>query len=79
MLTYKELKNKPRELWAATGLKADEFEGLLKVFAESYQERYAAQQTVSGQVRQRRQGAGNKGKLSQMEDKLLFILVYQKT
>ena len=79
MLTYKELKNKPRELLTATGLKQDEFEGVLKVFAECYQERYAGQQTVSGQVRQRRQGGGNQGKLRQMEDKLLFILVYQKT
>src|SRR5258708_15851385 len=79
MLTYEEMKNKPRELLAATGLKADEFEGLLKAFGEAYQEGYPAQQTVTGAVRQRRQGAGNKGKLSRMEDKLLFILVYQKT
>ncbi len=79
MLTYEELKNKPRELLAATGLKQDEFELLLKAFAEAYQARYPAQQTLSGQARQRRPGAGNKGKLSRMEDKLLFILVYQKT
>jgi hypothetical protein len=79
MLTYEELKNKRRELLAATGLKQDEFETLLKGFAEAYQERYPAEQTVTGQVRQRRQGGGNKGKLRRMEDKLLFILVYQKT
>lgn len=79
MLTYEELKNKPRELLAGTGLKADEFEAVLKAFAEAYQERYPAQQTVSGQARQRGQGGGNKGKLHRMEDKLLFILVYQKT
>lgn len=79
MLTYEELKNKPRELLAATGLKQDEFEGLLKAFAEAYQESYPAQETVTGQVRQRRQGGGNKGKLSRMDDKLLFILVHQKT
>src|SRR5260221_9525786 len=74
MLTYKELKNKPRELLTATGLKQDEFEGVLKVFAECYQERYAGQQTVSGQVRQRRQGGGNQGKLRKMEDKLSWTL-----
>jgi hypothetical protein len=79
MLTYEEMKNKPRELLSATGLKQDEFEGVLKAFAEAYQEGYPAQQTVTGQARQRRQGGGNKGKLSRMEDKLLFILVYQKT
>ena len=79
MLTYAELKSKRRELLAATGLKQDEFETLLKAFAEAYLERYPAQQTVTGQARQRQQGGGNKGKLRRMEDKLLFILVYQKT
>ena len=53
MLTYEELKNKPRELLAATGLKQQEFEMLLKAFAESYKEQYPGQQTVTGQVRQR--------------------------
>src|SRR5260221_6709026 len=79
MLSYEELKNKPRELLAATGLKQDEFELLLKAFAEAYQAHYPAQQTLSGQARQRRPGAGHKGKLSRMEDNLLFILVYHKT
>ena len=79
MLTYEELKNKPRELLAATGLKQDEIETLLRAFAEAYKERYAAQHTVTGQTRQRQEGGGNKGKLRRMEDKLLFILVYKKT
>jgi len=34
---------------------------------------------LEGQPRQRHIGGGAKGVLSQMEDKLLFILVYQKT
>ena len=79
MLHYKDLKNKPRELLAATGLKQEEFEALQKAFEASYAEAYPAHQTVSGQARQRRQGAGHKGTLRQMEDKLLFILVYEKT
>ena len=79
MLTYNELKTKPRELLAATGLKQNEFETLLEAFRQAYQERYPAQQTVTGQARQRRQGAGHKSKLRNMEDKLLFILVYEKT
>jgi hypothetical protein len=79
MLNYEELKNKPRELLAATGLKAEEIEALLKVFAESYEEHYPVHRTVSGEVRQRRKGGGNKSKLSSIEDKLLFILVYEKT
>ena len=79
MLKYEELKHKPREMLAATGLKAEEFEALLKAFAESYAEYHPAHQTVNGQIRQRRKGGGNKSKLSTMEDKLLFILVYEKT
>jgi len=64
---------------AASGVKQNEFEALLRAFAEAYQEQYPAQQTVTGQTRQRRQGAGNKSKLRRLEDKLLFILVYEKT
>lgn len=79
MLNYKDLKNKPRELLAATGLRPNEFEALLRVFAESYEEQYPAHQTVGGQVRQRRRGGGNKSKLANIEDKLLFMLVYEKT
>jgi hypothetical protein len=48
MLNYETLKTKPRELMAATGLKLDELETLLKAFAEAYQEQYPAEQTVSG-------------------------------
>ncbi len=79
MINYEELKHKPRELLAATGLKQNEFEALLEAFAESYEERYPAQRTMSGQARQRRKGGGNKSKLARLEDKLLFILVYEKT
>lgn len=79
MLNYNELKHKPRELLAATGLKQDEIETLLSAFGEAYQAQYPAQQTMTGQARQRRQGAGNKGKLRHLEDKLLFILIYEKT
>lgn len=79
MLTYEELKNKPRELLAATGLKTREFEALLEAFGKGYEERYPAEQTIEGQARQRRKGGGNKSKLTGMADKLLFILVYQKT
>ena len=78
MLNYKELKNKPRELLAATGLKTNEFEALLMAFAESYEGQYPAHRTVNGQDRQRRKGGGNKSKLASIEDKLLFILVYEK-
>jgi hypothetical protein len=79
MLKYKTLKKKPKELLAATGLSAEEFEALLTVFGERYTTRYGQAQTVEGKARQRRAGAGGKASLGTMEDKLLFILVYEKT
>lgn len=79
MLTYEKLKNKPRDLVAATGLKQDEFETLLEAFEKAYGQAYPADRTVTGQARQRRKGAGNKGTLRRIDDKLLFILVYEKT
>jgi hypothetical protein len=79
MLNYATLKDKPRELLAATGLKQAEFETLLSAFSAAYEAAYPAEQTVLGQTRQRRKGGGNKGTLRQIEDKLLFILVYEKT
>ncbi len=79
MLNYEDLKKKPRELLAATGLKQDEYAALLAVFVESYWQNYPANRTKEGQPRQRREGGGNKGKLAKFEDKLLFILVYEKT
>lgn len=79
MLHYEDLKNKPKELLAATGLKRDEFEALLVVFAQTYETRYPAEETMEGQPRQRRKGGGNKGSLTVMADKLLFVLVHEKT
>ena len=79
MLRYKNLKKRPKELLAATGLNADEFEALLTVFAETYAANVPEDQTMDGQPRQRRRGGGGKATLSTMKDKLLFILVYEKT
>lgn len=79
MLRYKSLKKKPKELLAATGLTAEEFEALLAVFGERYTARYGEEQTVEGTARQRRAGGGGKATLRTMDDKLLFILVYEKT
>lgn len=79
MLNYNELKDKGREFLAATGLKRDEFEKLLPVFQAAYEKKYSGDRTQGGKARQRRAGGGAKGKLPSFEDKLLFILVYQKT
>ena len=79
MLNYNQLKEKRKEFLAATGLYPEEFERLLPVFKEKYRAVWPPDQTKKGKHRQRRIGGGTKGKLQSDEDKLLFILVYQKT
>src|SRR5919109_2351456 len=79
MLTYNALKDKAREFLAATGLKIEEFARLLPAFESAYHALYPLNQTAEGKTRQRLPGGGTKGTLRTVEDKLLFILVYQKT
>ena len=79
MFTYQALKAKPADFLCATGLTVSEFEQLLPAFAQVYDRRYSGEQTVTGQLRQRKAGGGAKGKLRTSADKLLFILVYEKT
>jgi len=79
MLTYSTLQDRPREFLAATGLTHDEFARVLPAFAAAYAILYPPDKTWEGKARQRQGGGGATGVLSQMADKLLFILVYQKT
>jgi hypothetical protein len=79
VLTYSTLQDRPREFLAATGLTHDEFGRVLPAFAAAYAGLYPPDKTWEGKVRHRQSGGGAKGVLFQMEDKLLFILVYQKT
>jgi Helix-turn-helix of DDE superfamily endonuclease/DDE superfamily endonuclease len=77
VLEYKRLKKQRRKLLALTGLTPKEFRMLLPVFSELY-EQARADTTQRGTVRQRAVGGGRKGQLRTAEQKLLFILVYQK-
>lgn len=79
MLSYNNLKDNAREFLAATGLTAAEFERLLPTFQAAYQKTYPPELTQAAKPRQRQVGGGAKGSLPLMEDKLLFVLVYQKT
>lgn len=79
MLTYEKLKTKPKDFLSATSITVEEFERLLPAFKAAYEARYQSDKTVAGTKRKRQAGAGPKGKLERMEDKLLFILVYEKT
>lgn len=79
MLNYEDLKDNPRSLLAATGLTDEEFQVLLPNFELAYENLYPPNLTLDGKKRKRASGAGVVGALSKFEDKLLFILVYQKT
>jgi hypothetical protein len=79
MLTYNALKEKAKAFLAGTGLKIEEFARLLPAFESAYHGLYPADHTAEGKTRQRQPGGGTKGTLRRVEDKLLFILVYQKT
>jgi hypothetical protein len=79
MLTYAKLKRNRRKCVALTGLTPTEFNALLPPFVRAYAEQYPAEKTMSGRPRQRRAGGGRKGGLQEAEQKLLFILVQQKT
>ena len=79
MLHYDQLKRNRRKFLALTGLRPREFKILLPAFEHAYQQTYPAHRTLAGQRRKRKAGGGRKGSLSSREQKLLFILVYQKT
>jgi hypothetical protein len=56
-----------------------EFRVLLPAFTRAYAEQYPAEKTMRGKPRRRQAGGGRKGGLQAPEQKLLVILVYQKT
>jgi len=78
MLTYEQLKRNPRKFVALTGLTVAEFEKVLPAYTRAYQRRFPGTQTMTGQPRQRQAGGGRKATWASMEQKLLFVLVFQK-
>jgi len=79
MLTYQKLKKNSVRFLALTSLTEEEFENLLRAFTAAYEKKYSRDETLEGKPRQRGRGGGAKGLLDNFEDRLLFILVYQKT
>lgn len=79
MLSYEELKKNPRKFVALTSLAPEEFEYLLPAFERAYLMVYPASKTMAGKKRKRKAGGGRKGALANIEQKLLFGLVYQKS
>jgi hypothetical protein len=79
MLTYDKLKESPRRFVSFTSLTPDEFDLLLPAFERAYLGKHPASKTKTGTTRKRKAGAGRKGLLARIEQKLLFALVYQKS
>jgi hypothetical protein len=79
MLQYSKLKRDRRKFLALTGLTLQEFKVLLPAFAKAYAHQYPHDRTLKGRKRRRQCGGGRRGVLDTAEQKLLFILVYQKT
>lgn len=79
MLEFIVLKKDRRKFLALTGLTVKEFNKLLPPFSKVYESRQSSDKTQRGQPRQRARGGGRRGVLCSMEQRLLFILVYQKT
>ena len=79
MLKYLELREKPREFLAATGLTDEEFQILLPTFAQCYVASLPPKPKPPKKKKPRARGGGRRGQLPEVEDKLLFVLVYQKT
>ena len=79
MLEYAKLKRDRHKFLALTGLTVKEFKVLLPPFSKAYHRVYKSEQTLAGRKRQRCLGGGRRGQLATLEQKLLFILVYQKT
>jgi hypothetical protein len=46
MLKYEDLKERPKELLAATGMKPDEMAVLVVAFAQAYRESYPDSRTI---------------------------------
>jgi len=65
---------------ALTGLSIEQFNQLLPTFSQVYKEAewQAYEKGAASGERQRKPGGGAKGKLAEMEDKLLFVLYYYK-
>lgn len=62
-----------------TSLTVDEIERILPTFEQIYLKTYPITKTKTGKARKRKVGAGRKGALASIEQKLLFALVYQKS
>ena len=76
-LLYTQVAKRPALLERLTGLNRKEFEALRESFSTHYDQQ-VIEPRVKAPGRKRAAGAGQKGALPEMADKLLFILVYTR-
>jgi len=76
MMRFEQLKNKPAMMKCLTGLTAEGFMALLPAFRVAYEADLAGRDEQRAAPRQRERGAGQKGALPTVADKLVFILFY---
>ncbi len=67
MLRYTDLKEKPKEFLAATGLTDEEFQTLLPTFEKCYQFSSNPKPKATKKKKQRASGGGRKAKLLEIE------------
>lgn len=79
MLKYEELRKNKKRFLALTGLTIEEFEKLLPAFIRTYERKNPANKTQKGKERKIKAGGGRNSQLNSYEQKLLFVLVYQKS
>ena len=78
MVQYRELRKHKRRFLALTGLTDKEFKAILPWFQKAHEASQAVAKTQKGKKRKRAVGGGRKAKLETIEDRLLFVLMYQK-
>jgi Helix-turn-helix of DDE superfamily endonuclease/DDE superfamily endonuclease len=79
MVQYRELRKHKRRFLALTGLTDKEFKAILPWFQKAHEASQAVAKTQKGKKRKRAVGGGRKAKLETIEDRLLFVLMYQKS
>lgn len=79
MITYATLKTHPSRFLSLTSLTVSEFDALVPTFQAEFARTISPTHTATGKLRRRKAGGGNTARLATPEDRLLFILVYQKT
>jgi hypothetical protein len=76
MFHFDQLKNQPALLKCLTGLTVEGFMALWPAFEVAYAADVAERDAKRSAPRQRERGAGQKGALPELADKLVFILFY---